>query len=153
MARMKPFAILLCAALVLATTGCAKINDAGMRLLSSSAPALAVVSGTLLSGRVSLLSDRTGTVSLESPYGLKCMGDLRYTASRSGSINLRCSDGTSVSLAFNALSETSGFANSQEARQPASLAYGLEPAQATAYLIPPSGKRIVSNAEGHLRLE
>lgn len=147
--RTLTFSILL----ALSLTGCAKINDAGMRLLSSSAPALAVVNETLLTGQVSLFTDRTGTVSLEAATGLKCMGHMRYTASQSGTINLKCSDGTEVSLSFRALSETSGFASGHVTPGPASLTFGLEPANAVAYLTLPPGKRLVSAAKGGLRLE
>lgn len=139
--------------LALSLAGCAKINDVGMRLISSSAPALAVVNETLLSGEVKLFTDRTGTVALNAGGGLQCMGNMRYTASKSGAINLKCSDNTEASLSFNALSETSGFASGRGARGPASLTFGLEPAKAVAYLTLPPGKRIVTSAEGGLRLQ
>lgn len=139
--------------LALSLAGCAKINDVGMRLISSSAPALAVVNETLLSGEVKLFTDRTGTVALNAGGDLQCMGNMRYTASQSGTINLKCSDGAEVSLGFKALSETSGFASGRGARGPASLTFGLEPVNATAYLTLPPGRRIVTTAEGALRLQ
>lgn len=148
---MKAFTTSLMLALSLA--GCAKMNDVGRRLISSSAPALAVVNETLLSGEVKLYTDRTGTVELKAGSGLQCMGNMRYTASKSGAINLQCSDNSEVSLSFKALSETSGFASGRGARGPASLTFGLEPANAVAYLTLPPGKRIVTTAEGALRLQ
>lgn len=149
MRTLTPFIVL-----VLSLAGCAKINDVGMRLISSSAPALAVVNETLLSGELKLFTDRTGTVALNAGSALQCMGNMRYTASKSGAINLKCSDNTEVSLNFNALSETSGFASGRGARGPASLTFGLEPANAAAYLTLPPGKRIVSDSKtGILRLE
>jgi hypothetical protein len=133
--------------------GCAKIGDLSQKALSSSAPALAVVNETLLNGEVEFLFNRTGTVSLQADSGLKCMGGLRYTASRNGTINLQCSDGSEVKLDFAALSETRGYASGRNARGPATLAYGLEPADAMAYLVLPPGKRLVTANERGPRLQ
>ncbi len=147
---MKAFALPL--ALSVSLAGCAKINDASMWVLSSSAPAVAVVSETVLSGKVVMKTNRAGTVTLQAASGLQCMGDLRYTASTSGSIQLQCSDGNEAALSFKALSETSGHASGQARRGPATLAYGLPPAEAAAYLTVPPGKRLVNTPAG-LRLD
>lgn len=135
--------------------GCAKINDAGMRLVASSAPAFAVVNGTWLSGSTSLHVDRTGSVSLDASdgTGLKCMGRLRYTASTSGVIHLQCSDGSGAALNFNAVQETRGYGSGHTARGPVSLAFGFEAAEAAAYLALPAGKRLVTTAGASARLE
>lgn len=145
-----PVALLLAAAL----SGCAAVNDMTMRLLASSAPALAVVNDSVLSGTALLYTDRTGTLNLESPDEpmLKCMGALRYTASRSGTVNLRCSDGSAALLPFAALSETSGHGSVATARGTASFAYGLAPQDAIAYLTAPDGKRLAADGDS-LRLE
>lgn len=142
---------LLVLATLVCVAGCAKINDAGRRLLASSAPALAVVNGTLLSGKVSVFTDRTGTVTLESER-LSCSGNQRYTATRTGVFNLNCSDGSDLQLSFVALAETSGHARGRTAAGTASLTYGLEPAVAVAYLELPAGMRLVSRETG-MRLE
>lgn len=139
--------------LALSLAGCAKINDLSTRVLSSSASALAVVSDTLLSGKVVITTDRTGTVTLESDSGLKCMGSLRYTASRSGTIALQCSDGNEATMDFRALSETSGHASGRSLRGPASLTYGLDPLDAAAYLTLPPGKRLVPGGSSGSRLQ
>jgi hypothetical protein len=140
----------LSALLILALTGCAKVNDTGMRLLASSSPALAVVDDTLLSGKVTVYIDRSGTVNLESGplSGLKCMGTLRYTATRSGVVNLQCSNGTNALMNFNAIGETSGYGGGKTAKGLATFAFGLEPADAMAYLKLPAGKRVVETPEG-----
>ena len=147
---MKTLAPILIAAFSL--VGCAKLGDYGTRLIASSASALAVVNGNLLTGKVTLNVDRSGTVALQGANGLNCMGNLRYTATPSGAINLQCSDGTQASLAFYVLSETSGYAHGRSATAPASLTFGLDTEEATAYLIVPNGKRLV-RGEGVLRLQ
>lgn len=141
--------------IVLSLAGCAKINDAGMRLLSSSAPAVAVMNDTLLTGQAVVFADRTGTLSLESGTEpkLKCMGHLHYTASKTGVARLNCSDGTDVQMSFTAISETTGYGSGRTARGPVSYAFGMPAADATAYLALPPGKRIVALPEGAARLE
>lgn len=141
--------------MLLCLSGCAKINDARMELLSSSSPSLAVVNDNLLAGKVVLFTDRTGTLNLESKstQGLKCLGDLRFTASRSGVANLKCTDGTDISMTFNAIGETRGFGNGKTSRGPASFAFGFAPADAASYLNLPAGKRIITDAEGNSKIE
>lgn len=153
--EVRPMKRLSLAALLLCLAGCAKINDAGMRLVASSTPAFAVVNGTLLGGTVSLHVDRTGTLSLDAREGsgLKCMGRLRYTATQSGVVNLQCSDGTDAQLNFTAIRETSGYGSGRTAKGLASLVFGLEAADAPAYLHLPAGRRMVTAPEGGARLE
>jgi hypothetical protein len=139
--------------LALSLAGCAKISDLSQKVLSTTAPALAVVNETLLSGEVEFFINRTGNVTLQADSGLKCMGGLRYTASRNGSVNLQCSDGSDVKLEFAALSETRGHASGRGAQGPATLTYGLAPSDAAAYLVLPPGRRLVSGKEGGVRLQ
>jgi hypothetical protein len=139
--------------LALSLAGCAKISDLSQKALSSTAPALAVVNETLLSGEVEFFIDRKGTVRLQADSGLACVGGLRYTASRAGIIHLQCSDGSESRLDFVALSETRGHASGRSAQGLATLAYGLTPNDAAAYLTLPPGKRLVSGKEGGVRLQ
>lgn len=141
------------ALLLLALAGCAKINDAGMRLVASNAPAYAVVNGSVLGGTASLYVDRSGTLSLDATdgTGLKCMGRLRYTATKSGVITLQCSDGTDALLNFTAVRETSGYGSGRTASGPVSVAFGFEPADAPAYLPLPPGKRLVNPTDAAAR--
>lgn len=150
---MKTFA--LSALLVLTVTGCAKINDAGMRLVASSAPAMAVVHDTLLSGTAVVFIDRSGTLNLESSEEprVKCMGSMRYTATKTGIATLKCSNGADVLIPFTAISETQGYGRSRSAQGLASFTFGMAPEDAVAYLAPPAGKRIVTTPEGAVRLE
>ena len=129
---------------VLTLTGCARLHDVGMGMISSPASAHALVHGELLSGTMVLSTDRSGALDLasEGDPALRCMGKLRYTATQSGVIHLQCGDGTQAVLSFNALSETRGFGSAVSARGPIHLVYGMEPEQAGAYLPLPPGKRI-----------
>jgi hypothetical protein len=150
---MKCFVLLMFAATGL--VGCAKINDVGMGMLSSSSLAVAVINDTLLTGKAVVYTDRTGTLNLESDTEpkLKCMGNIRYTASRSGSAVLKCSDGNEAAMQFNAMGETRGYGSGKSNRGTASFAFGLPLASAAAYLTLPAGKRIVTDAEGNSKIE
>jgi hypothetical protein len=134
--------------------GCAALNDATMRALATSAPALAVVSERVLTGEVLLYTDRSATVQLQSrdEPALSCMGSMRYTGSTGGVVNLRCSDGRQARLVYTALGETSGYGIGRDETHSISLAYGLAPEAARAWLIAPPGKRLVPDGDS-LRLE
>ena len=133
-----------------------------MKLLASSVSAVAVVHDTLLQGKVVMFTDRTGTISLTahapasstapSVPRLTCTGRLYYTATKTGVINLRCSDGTEEGLTFTALSDVRGVAQAGSARGPLSVVFGMAPTDAVAYLSPPAGQRLVLDPEGQPRL-
>jgi hypothetical protein len=79
---------------------------------------------------------------------------MRYTASHSGTIDLSCSDGTTTQLRYTLLTETRGYATGANAAGPVSLAFGLSPQDARAFLTVPAGKRLViSEGEGVLELQ
>jgi hypothetical protein len=148
---MKSIAVSFISALALA--GCARINDTTMQLLSTSSPALAVVNDTALTGNVVLFSDRTGTLSLESDAEppLKCMGHLRFTASETGVVNLKCSDGTDALMTFIAIRETRGHGSGKTARGMARFTFGFDAAEAAAYLRLPADKRPGATPEAAAR--
>ncbi len=141
-------------ALLLVLGGCAALNDATMRALASSAPALAVIGERVYTGEMLLYTDRSGKLQLRSAGDpvQTCMGALRYTATNSGSVTLSCSDGTQTRLPFTALGETSGHGSTRTASGMASFTYGLDAEPARAWLIPPAGKRLVVSGAS-LRLE
>ncbi|MDE2616201.1 MAG: hypothetical protein KGL73_04155 [Burkholderiales bacterium] len=152
---MKPYAyphsvLLLAGALLLG--GCAAVNDATMRVLATPSPAWAVVGDKLLTGQALIYTDRSGTLELQTAAdpALSCMGTMRYTATRSGTVNLRCNNGLQAQLPFTALGEASGYGGATGG--PVSFAYGLEPGPARAWLTPPAGKRLVVSDKS-LRLE
>ncbi len=132
--------------------GCAALNDATMRALASSTPAMAVIGDRLLTGQALLYTDRSGTLELQAAAepALSCMGTLRYTATSNGTVTLRCSDGTQAQLPFTALGDARGYGGT--AGGPISFTYGLAPEPARAWLTPPPGKRLVVSDDS-LRLE
>lgn len=134
--------------------GCAALNDATMRALATSVPALGVIGERVLSGEMLLYTDRSATVQLQGQGepGLSCMGSMRYTSSTGGMVNLRCSDGRQARLAYTALGETSGYGIGRDEVHSISLTYGLAPEAARAWLIAPPGKRLVPDGDS-LRLE
>jgi len=146
-----PRARLLLAVILLAT-GCASVNDMTMKLLASGVTVYAVVGDHVLSGEATLYTDRSGTLTLAGKTGddANCVGSMRYTSSTGGTIQLRCSDDLQTTLAFTALTETSGHARALPGH--ASLTYGLAAESARAWLIAPAGKRLVVSG-GSLRLE
>lgn len=131
--------------------GCAALNDATLRALATSVPALAVVGDRVLSGEVLLYTDRSATLQLSSTNepALSCVGSMRYTSSTGGVVNLRCSDGRQTQLPYQALGETSGQGSNT---QGVSLTYGLPPETARAWLMAPAGQRLVPDGSS-LRLE
>jgi hypothetical protein len=137
-------------------SGCAIVNDKAMRLFSSKVSAVAIVNAQLLQGDLVFTPDRTGTLSLAGANGpiANCSGQVRYTGTTSGAIDLRCNDGSAAELQFSLLSETRGYAYGQTATHVASLAFGLPAAQAQSYLKVPSDKRlVVRGADGALELQ
>jgi hypothetical protein len=136
--------------------GCARVNDAGMRLVSSKVDAYLIVNGQILTGDVRLIPDRTGRVSFASEEGVirSCSGGMRYTATFAGDIDLHCSDGTQVALQTALLSETRGYGYGRTAQGPASLAYGLSEEDARAFLtVPPGMVLATSDKTGELELQ
>lgn len=143
------------AILLMGLQGCASLNEKALRLFSARAKSVAIVHGQVLSGYIDLLPDRTGTASLvtDGELPMRCAGQFRYTGSSSGSLDLRCSDGSNVAMQFSAMTEISGYAYGQTGSDDASLTYGLSEADAVAVLRPPTGKRLVPRSGGGLELQ
>lgn len=136
--------------------GCAMVNDRALRLVSSKSPATLLINGQLMEGSVLLAPDRTGTVEFAAEKGdiSRCGGGLRFTATSTGAIDLRCSDGTALELAYTMLRDTSGYAYGQSSSGPVSLVFGMSVMDARAFLRLPPGRKLVENAEsGGLELQ
>ena len=136
--------------------GCAKINDVGLRLVSTNVDAFAVVKGQVLSGSVTLVPDRTGHVTLgaDPDAATSCAGGMRFTAVNSGLIDLHCGDGSDAQLTFSLISDTRGYAYGLISNQPLSLVFGMSDQDAPAYLRPPAGRTLVVNEQdGGLQLK
>jgi hypothetical protein len=133
-------ALVTCSALLLLQGGCAKVNDTGLRLVSSKTSAYLQVNGQWLEGTVLLVPDRTGRVSFAAdeaaPKGTitSCSGSLRYTATYAAEIDLHCNDGTQLALQTTLISETRGYGYGSTAQGPASVAFGLPEVDAYAFM-------------------
>ena len=144
-----PLALVLATVCALAGSGCAKLEDRARLYLASSVDVFAVVGKQLLIGEAQLYSDRTGTLALSTGLSaqppLNCSGRLSRTGTTEAALDLRCSDGSSVSLSAAMLAETQGFAYGQSSTgTAASLTLGLESARAVAYLRAPAGQQLVA---------
>jgi len=135
---------------------CAKVNDTGLRLVSTSRDAIMLVNGQVLTGSVLLVPDRTGRVSFSAEKGpiSSCSGGMRYTATNSGEMDIRCNDGTQIAVQYTLLSETRGYGYGATAAGAVSVAFGLSDSDALAFMKAPAGKKLVTNAEsGELELQ
>jgi hypothetical protein len=127
-------------------TGCALVNETGTKLFGSPLNALAIVNGQPMQGDVRLLPDRTGTVSVNASGGnaavpiSQCAGRLRFTGTSSGEIDLRCNEGSMVTLVFSMVSDATAYAYGRSATVPASLTFGMNANDARAYLQTPSSR-------------
>lgn len=144
--------------------GCARVNDTGLRLVSTKVDAYLHVNGQWLSGEVLLAPDRTGRAVFAAPDApdtadkagaatpatsqvvsvaasgttvaalRACSGSLRYTATYTAEMDLHCNDGTQLALQTTLLSETRGYGYGSTAQGPASVAFGLPEDQAYAFM-------------------
>jgi hypothetical protein len=148
--KNRPIAAGVALLLFLGLSGCASVNEKALRLFSARAKAVAIVNGQVLNGVVDLLPDRTGTASMsaDGETSMRCAGQFRYTGSTSGTIDLRCSDGSRADMQFSATTEISGYAYGQSGKDDSSLTYGFSDADALAMLRPPAGKKLVLRAGG-----
>ena len=153
--------VLVCMGMTMAA--CAKIDDKAMSLVATSPDAILLVNGKLLFGALQIRIDHTGTLSVEQPLATtqdparapaassavetrqlraSCAGRFRYTSSTAGSIDLHCTDGTSLELNVAMLTQTQGYGYGQSAAGTVSLSFGMSPQSAKAFLVVPPGKRL-----------
>ena len=138
------------ALVALALTGCTTAGGGHMGLSTASVPVLAIMYDDLFIGEAIGHTDRTGTIDIHSTIdsGKRCVGEFRYTGSKTGVANLQCNDGADARVSFNALSLLSGYGYGRTSRGPVSFTYGLTPEEAGKYLTLPTGKRIVHQPSG-----
>lgn len=129
---------------VVALAGCANSSGAYMTLTSAHAPVLAVLQDDLFTGEAVGYSDRTGTIDIKSVLNpdVRCVGRFRYVGSKVGVASVKCNDGHTAELDFNALSMLSGYGFGNSTRGTASFTFGLTPEEATEYLKLPAKKRL-----------
>lgn len=136
-------------AAVLLFTGCATVTEKTTGWLSSNTEVIGTLGGRILRGEANFAREREATFQLQTVVpaqinpsavdakpapNLSCFGPLRYTATRSGVVNLSCSDGRSFALVFVPLSPVSGMARDMSGRSDFTLTYGLPPEKAAGYL-------------------
>jgi hypothetical protein len=114
-----------------------------------------------IAGDVLILMDRIGACILKansktqsSQVGAgntamtNCVGQLRYTSTVAGVIDLRCDAAFKAKLQFTMLSEMHGYTCSQATETSVSLVYGFAPDEAKAYLELPPNKQLFSGVGG-----
>ncbi len=136
-------------ATVLLFTGCATVTEKTTGWLSSNTEVIGTLGGRILRGEANFAREREATFQLQTAVltqtdpsavdtkpapSLSCFGPLRYTATRSGVVDLSCSDGRSFVLVFIPLSPVSGMARDMSGRSDFTLTYGLPPEKAAGYL-------------------
>jgi hypothetical protein len=129
-------AFLSASLLTVAVVGCAQIDGQARGWLASKVVAYAVVDGEHLEGTATLFTERAGTLQLRADKNPErvCVGDLRYLATTSGVLVLRCPGGPDVVLNFTVRNGTSGFGYGHTAQGLAAVAWGMEAQHAAAYL-------------------
>lgn len=120
---------------VMALVGCADLEHAGWLLVTTGKPALMRMAGQQLEGDVELRPDRTGSVQMRGKGTItSCAGALRFTAVRSGSMDLLCSDGALLAMQFALVNEVKGYAFGTYRDATVALTFGMDTAEAQAYL-------------------
>lgn len=137
-------------AVSLGLSGCALVNETGTKLFGTTVNALAIIDGQMMQGDVQLLPDRTGSVSLQSNAKAdgaqeggsitQCAGRLRFLGTTHGEMDLRCNEGSMVTLVFSMVSDATGYAYGRSESVPASLTFGMGANDARAYLLAPVRK-------------
>lgn len=134
--------------------GCANESGARMGLFSATSPVIAILADDLFLGEATGYMDRSGTIQIKSSVNenLHCIGEFRYTGTKTGIARVRCNDGAEAVLDFTGLSALSGYGFGKSSRGPASFTFGLTPEQATQYLKLPQGKRLTPSSSGKSQL-
>lgn len=131
----------------LALGGCAKWEDRARGWVASTMDVYAVMGGQLMIGEAKLVGDRRGTLTLSTglavEHTLRCSGSLSKTGTTAAALDLRCNDGTEMSLAAVMLVETQGYGYglSQDGKT-ASITIGLDANRAISYLRAPTGQKL-----------
>ena len=135
----------------LVLSGCARIDQATLRLTSTHVDALVVVDSQVLSGQATLYPDRNGLLQAESTGRdgkvLSCSGQLRYTSSKAGSLRLSCNNGTQAEMPYIALDYTRGYGRVRDPDRVVSFTFGMEADEAQGWLLAPAGKRVVAHGD------
>lgn len=151
---MRIYASSTVVAAALLISGCANESGARMGLFSATSPVIAILADDLFLGEATGYMDRTGTIQIKSSVNddVHCIGEFRYTGTKTGIARVRCNDGAEAALDFTGLSALSGYGFGTSTRGPASFTFGLTPEQASQYLKLPQGKKLTPSPSGKSRL-
>jgi len=139
-----PAISLLCAWLI---SGCADMEHIGWHLASTTKPALMQIAGQRLVGEVQMRPDRTGAIQVAGDGSIaSCAGSLRFTAVKSGAMDMRCSDGAMFDMRFALVNEVKGYAFGTYQDATVALTFGMDAPEAQAYLARASAKAAVGAA-------
>ncbi len=152
---MKPRLLSTTLVTAMLLSGCANESGARMGLFSATSPVIAILADDLFLGVATGYMDRTGTIDIKSSVNenTRCIGEFRYTGSKTGIARVRCNDGAEALLDFTGLSALSGYGFGKSSRGPASFTFGLTPEQASRYLRLPEGKKLSPSDAKAPRLE
>lgn len=135
--------------------GCVTSGGARMGLFSATAPVIGMLADDLLVGSAKGYLDRTGTIDVKSSVraDVRCVGEFKYTGSKTGRGELHCNDGNVAEFQFNALSSLSGYGYGHSAAGPFSFTFGLTPEDSAKYLKLPAGKRLERDGDSAKLIE
>ena len=122
-----------------ALAGCANLNGMMQEVGTSRPAAILQMGAQQLQGNITLNPERTGTLNVRAAGGQPsaCMGALRFTSTRAGSMDLQCNDGTATALQFRLLTPVKGYAYGQTEQGPVALTFGMTAQEGAAYLMVP----------------
>ena len=137
--QIHPLAWTVAALLATTLAGCANLNSLMLEVGTSRPAAILQIGTQQLQGNVTFNPERTGTLNVQAASGQPsaCMGALRFTSTRQGSLDLQCNDGTSRALKFSLLTPVKGYAYGQTEQGPVALTFGMTAQESTAYLLAP----------------
>lgn len=122
----------VCATLL---SACADMEHLAWHLASSAKPAWMHIAGQRLEGEVRIRPDRTGAIRLTGTGDIaSCAGSLRFTAIKSGEVDMRCSHGAMFDLRFAMVNEVKGYAFGTFQGATVALTFGMDAPEALAYL-------------------
>lgn len=127
---MGKFLIISLAVVVVWTT------SAAAGFFSSTGPVIAIFAGELFEGEAEGNLDGSGTINIHSSTrpDLTCSGQFTSSAELGGVGNLKCSDGSTVTIKFQRLSMFTGYGTGSSSHGPMSFTYGLSAKESKPYL-------------------
>jgi spore coat protein U-like protein len=133
---IRPIRLVLALSCALVLSACVSSLEKVSGWLSSNADIFAVLDGQVMLGKMNFAREREASAQLQTQTGplLACTGNLTYTATQVGLIQMNCNDGRSGRLNFAATGPITGTARGLVGNAPMSLTYGLSADKAAGHL-------------------